>query len=72
MFYSEENLVHVCLENVHGVLCFFEPDNCWFAANADTALQISSKGLKFHIIPKNVFENAGLQLNFECDYSKNE
>jgi hypothetical protein len=65
MFYSEENLVHVCLEESHGTLCYFEPDKCWFAANQDTALQLERRGIKFHIIPKSVFENANLE--FKCD-----
>ncbi|HZW55480.1 MAG TPA: hypothetical protein VFF30_04250 [Nitrososphaerales archaeon] len=68
MFYSEENLVHVCLNEKHGVLCFFEPDSCWFAASENTALELGKLGIKFHFIPKNVFENAGLA-DFKCEYS---
>ncbi|MGI0081114.1 MAG: hypothetical protein ACRECH_16005 [Nitrososphaerales archaeon] len=70
MFYSEENLVHVCLEEEHGVLCFFEPDNCWFAASEKTSLDLAKKGIKFHFIPKQIFENANLQLDFNCEYDK--
>ena len=69
MFYSEENLVHVCLNEAHGVLCYFEPDSCWFAAIENTALELGRKGLKFHFIPKGVFENAGLGADFKCEYS---
>ena len=65
MFYSEENLVHVCLEESHGTLCFFEPDSCWFAASEETAVELGRKGLKFHFIPKSVFENANFE--FKCD-----
>jgi hypothetical protein len=65
MFYSEENLVHVCLEESHGTLCYFEPDKCWFAASEKTAAELEKKGLKFHFIPKNVFENANF--DFKCD-----
>src|SRR5487761_1514923 len=68
MFYSEENLVHVCLEEEHGVLCFFEPDNCWFAASEKTSLELAKRGIKFHFIPKQVFENANIQLDFKCEY----
>ena len=70
MFYSEENLVHVCLNEGHGVLCFFEPDSCWFAAKEETALELGKKGAKFHFIPKDVFENAGIsQQDFKCEYN---
>ena len=68
MFYSKENLVHVCLEEAHGVLCFFEPDNCWFAASEKTSLDMAKRGIKFHFIPKQVFENANIQLDFKCEY----
>lgn len=71
MFYSKENLVHVCLEESHGVLCFFEPDECWFAASEATAQNLATKGVKFHFIPKDVFENAGLK-DFKCEYSSKE
>jgi hypothetical protein len=69
MFYSGENLVHVCLEQSHGTLCYFEPDQCWFAASESTALELGKRGLKFHFIPKSVFENANLT-EFVCDYKK--
>jgi hypothetical protein len=67
MFYSEENLVHVCLEESHGTLCYFEPDKCWFAAKEETALKLEKKGLKFHFIPKSVFEDANFE--FKCNDS---
>ncbi|MHB8567491.1 MAG: hypothetical protein ACYC7D_02245 [Nitrososphaerales archaeon] len=67
MFYSQENLVHVCLTEDHGILCYFEPDDCWFAAKEATAKELEKRGLKFHFIPKNVFESAGLK-EFTCDY----
>ncbi len=69
MFYSEENLVHVCLDEKHGVLCYFEPDSCWFAASEETAAEIGKRGLKFHFIPGSVFENANLE-QFSCDNAK--
>ncbi len=69
MFYSEENLVHVCLEELHGILCYFEPDSCWFAANMDTAEKLGAMGLKFHYIPKGIFENADIGKDFKCEYS---
>ena len=73
MFYSEENLVHVCLNEGYGVLCYFEPDSCWFAAKEKTALELGKKGIKFHFIPKSVFENAGIgQPGFECRYSDSQ
>ena len=69
MFFSEENLVHVCLDEGHGILCYFEPDTCWFAAKEETALVLGKKGIKFHFIPKGVFENAGLgSPEFKCEY----
>ncbi len=71
MFYAEENLVHVCLEENHGILCYFQPDSCWFAASTDTALKLGTMGLKFHYIPKDVFENANIGKDFECDYPGN-
>jgi hypothetical protein len=67
MFYSEENLVHVCLEESHGTLCYFEPDSCWFAASEEAAMQLGRKGIKFHFIPKTVFENANFEI--KCDDS---
>jgi uroporphyrinogen-III synthase len=67
MFFSSENLVHVCLEQSHGTLCYFEPDKCWFAASEETALELGKRGLKFHFIPKSVFKNANL-IQFACDY----
>jgi hypothetical protein len=69
MFYSEENLVHVCLDESHGALCYFEPDSCWFAAKQETALELARRDIKFHFIPPQVFENADL-VQFACD--KNE
>jgi len=73
MFFSEENLVHVCLNEGHGVLCYFEPDSCWFAAKEETALDLGKKGIKFHYIPKGVFENAGIgQSDFKCEYNESE
>jgi hypothetical protein len=72
MFYSGENLVHVCLDNKHGVLCYFEPDSCWFAASEKTALELSNRGVKFHFIPQSVFENSGIGADFKCDYPKEE
>jgi hypothetical protein len=71
MFYSKENFVHVCLEEGHGVLCYFEPDSCWFAASERTSLELAKKGIKFHYIPKEVFENANLQ-EFKCEYKDNK
>ena len=70
MFYSPENLVHVCLKADHGILAFFEPDSCWFAADEKTVVKLDKKGIKYHFIPKNVFENGGIGTNFECDYEK--
>jgi hypothetical protein len=69
MFYSEENLVHVCLEESHGALCFFEPDKCWFAASEQTAAELGKREIKFHFIPASVFENANLT-EFVCDQKK--
>ena len=69
MFYSEENLVHVCLNESHGILCYFVGDSCWFAAKEETALDLSKKGIKYHFIPQSIFENAGIGADFECDYS---
>ena len=70
MFYSSENLVHVCLKEEHGILCFFEPDSCWFAAKEETAVELGRRSVKFHFIPKNVFENSGLGVDFKCDQPK--
>ena len=70
MFYSAENLVHVCLNEGHGVLCYFEPDSCWFAAKEETAVDLAKKGIKFHFIPKGVFENAGIGQDFKCEYNE--
>lgn len=67
MFYSPENLVHVCLKDEHGILAYFEPDSCWFAAKEETMLKLTQKSVKSHFIPKNVFENGGIGVNFECD-----
>jgi hypothetical protein len=69
MFYSPENLVQVCLNEEHGILCYFEGDSCWFAASETTAAELARRELKFHFIPKHVFENAGLS-EFECEYKK--
>ncbi len=69
MFYSEENLVHVCLNEEHGILCFFEPDSCWFAAKEATAIDLAKRGVKFHFRPKGVFENAGIGPDFKCEHS---
>jgi hypothetical protein len=72
MFYSKENLVHVCLRNDHGILAFFEPDSCWFAAEEKTVLELSRKGVKNHFIPQNVFETGGIGSDFECAYQESE
>jgi hypothetical protein len=69
MFFSEENLVHVCLNESHGILCYYVGDSCWFAAKEETALDLSKKGIKYHFIPQSIFENAGIGPEFECDYS---
>ncbi|MGI0091856.1 MAG: hypothetical protein ACREBS_09115 [Nitrososphaerales archaeon] len=69
MFYSKDNLVHVCLKSSHGILAYFEPDSCWFAAEESTAIDLSKKGIKYHFIPKSVFENGGIGPDFECEYS---
>ncbi|MHB1908215.1 MAG: hypothetical protein ACYCQJ_04995 [Nitrososphaerales archaeon] len=66
MFYSEENLVHVCLEEQHGTLCYFEPDSCWFAAKETTAEELQKRKIKFHFIPKQVFDGADLGA-IQCD-----
>jgi hypothetical protein len=68
MFYSQENLVHVCMKGDHGVIAYFEPDSCWFAADEKTAVELAKKGIKYHFIPKSVFENGGIGPNFECEY----
>jgi len=70
MFYSEENLVHVCLNESHGILCYYVGDSCWFAAKQETALELARRGIKFHFIPPDIFENAGIGPNFECEYSE--
>ena len=72
MFYSQENLVHVCLKADHGILAYFEPDSCWFAAEEKTVAKLEKKGIKYHFIPKSVFENGGIGPNFECEYHENE
>lgn len=69
MFYSEENLVHVCLNESHGVLCYYVADSCWFAAKQETALNLSKRGIKYHFIPESIFQNAGIGPDFECEYS---
>jgi hypothetical protein len=69
MFYSEENLVHVCLKETHGVLCYYVGDSCWFAASQDTALELAKRGIKYHFIPASIFENAGIGPDFNCDYT---
>ncbi|SRR5579875_1190769 len=71
MFYSAENLVHVCLEESHGVLCFFEPDSCWFAAKKETADELARMNIKYHFIPQEVFDNAGLK-EFTCEYNDHQ
>jgi len=72
MFYSPENLVHVCLNESHGILCYFEPDSCWFAAKESTSLELAKRGIKFHFIPPNIFENVGIGADFKCDYPQEE
>ncbi len=67
MFYSPENLVHVCLKEEHGIIAYFEPDSCWFAAEEETMLKLGDRNVKVHFIPKSVFENGGIGANFECD-----
>jgi len=69
MFYSPENLVHVCLNKTHGILCYYVGDSCWFAANQEIALDLSKRGIKYHFIPDSIFQNAGIGADFECDYS---
>jgi hypothetical protein len=69
MFYSEENLVHVCLNDSHGILCYYVSDSCWFAAKEEIALDLSKRGVKFHFIPPSVFQNAGIGAGFACEYS---
>jgi hypothetical protein len=69
MFYSEENLVNVCLNEEHGVLCYYELDTCWFAVKQSAALELAKRGLKFHVIPEKIFQNAGLDpSSFKCEY----
>jgi hypothetical protein len=70
MFYSEENLVHVCLNEAHGILCYFVGDSCWFAAKEETALDLSKRGIKYHFIPQSIFQNAGIGTDFKCEYSE--
>jgi hypothetical protein len=70
MFYSKENLVHVCLEEAHGTLCYFEPDSCWFVASEGTALEFQKKGLKFHIIPNGVLEAANFEAVYNAEHPK--
>ena len=70
MFYSEENLVHVCLNESHGILCYYVADSCWFAAKEETALDLSKRGIKSHFISGSVFQNAGIGTDFKCDYSE--
>jgi hypothetical protein len=72
MFYAKENLVHVCLEESHGILCYFEPDSCWFAASENTSLELAKRGIKFHFIPKGILENADLQPEFNCEYKETQ
>lgn len=69
MYYSEENLVHVCLNPAHGILCYYVADSCWFAASEKTALDLSKKGIKYHFIPDSIFQNAGIAADFVCEYS---
>ena len=70
MFYSPENLVHVCLREDHGILAFFEPENCWFAASENTNIRLEKAGVKHHLVPKQVFENGGIGANLECEYNE--
>jgi hypothetical protein len=70
MFYSEENLVHVCLKESHGILCYYVGDSCWFAAKEDTAFDLQKRGIKYHFIPASIFQNAGIGANFKCDNSE--
>lgn len=68
MFYSPENLVHVCLSDDHGIIAYFEPDSCWFAASENTVVKLKEAGVKHHFIPKHVFENGGIDTSLECEY----
>lgn len=70
MFYSPENLVHVCLREDHGILAFFEPESCWFAASEDTLVKLEKAKVKHHLVPKHVFENGGIDTNLECEYKQ--
>jgi hypothetical protein len=72
MFYSGENLVHVCLNEGHGILCYYVADSCWFAAKEETALDLSKRGIKFHFIPQSIFQNAGIGPDFKCEYSESK
>ena len=72
MFYSPENLVHVCLKSDHGILAFFEPDSCWFAAEEGTVAKLKEKGMKHHYIPKHVFENGGIGENLVCEENETQ
>jgi hypothetical protein len=72
MFYSPENLVYVCLRQEHGILAYFEPDSCWFAAEESTVAKLEAKKIKYHFIPKSVFENGGIGATFECDQEDKE
>lgn len=67
MFYSPENLVHVCTREDHGLLAYFEPDKCWFAASEPAVAKLKEVGAKHHFIPKHVFENGGLDTNLKLD-----
>lgn len=67
MFYSQENFVHVCLNEEHGILAYFEPDKCWFAASELTVVKLKEAGVKHHYIPKQVFENGGIDTKIICD-----
>ena len=61
MYYAEEFRVNVCLNEDHGVLAFYHPDNCYFTSREDIGLRFTKEGRKFHMIEPDVLKMMGVK-----------
>ncbi len=61
MYYAEEFRVNVCLNEEHGVLAYYGPDNCYFTSREDVGLRLAKDGKKFHMIEGDVLKMIGVK-----------
>ncbi len=61
MLYQKNLMTHVCMNKEHGVLAYYDVDNCYFTSREDIGARFLKEGRKFHFIQPEVLQMIGVE-----------